>query len=186
MTALQATAQTTDQGILEGLYRQMVVIREFEQATLDLYARALVLGIAHVSIGQEAVSVGVCSALRSDDYITTTHRGHGHCLAKGASPRGCSPSSSAGPQATAAARAARCISPTRRGILGANAIVGGTRDRHGGGAQPRRAEPTGRGASSVTARPIRAVPRVNGPPCSACPCCTCARTTGTASHAGRT
>src|SRR5262249_33409959 len=43
-------------------------------------------GLAHLYIGEEAVAVGVCSALRKDDYITSTHRGHGHCLAKGASP----------------------------------------------------------------------------------------------------
>ena len=48
--------------------------------------QTLIPGIAHVSIGQEAVAVGVCGALRRDDYITSTHRGHGHSLAKGASP----------------------------------------------------------------------------------------------------
>ncbi len=84
MTALQATAQTTDQGILEGLFRQMLLIRRFEERVLDMYGRALIPGFSHVSIGQEAVPVGVCSALRTDDYITSTHRGHGHCLAKGA------------------------------------------------------------------------------------------------------
>jgi TPP-dependent pyruvate/acetoin dehydrogenase alpha subunit len=64
----------------------MTRIRAFEQQVIDLYARALIPGIAHVSIGQEAVPVGVCAALRPDDYITSTHRGHGHCLAKGAQP----------------------------------------------------------------------------------------------------
>ena len=52
----------------------------------DLYTRALMSGLAHLYIGEEAVAVGVCSALRRDDYITSTHRGHGHCLAKGAAP----------------------------------------------------------------------------------------------------
>ena len=66
------------------LYRQMVTIRQFEEQVMNLYNRTLIPGIAHVSIGQEAVPVGVCSALRPDDYITSTHRGHGHCLAKGA------------------------------------------------------------------------------------------------------
>ncbi len=65
------------------LYRQMLLIREFEEQVLDLYARTLIGGIAHLSIGQEAVAAGVCAALRPDDYITSTHRGHGHCLAKG-------------------------------------------------------------------------------------------------------
>ena len=66
------------------LYRQMLTIREFEDQVLDLYTRTGVTGVAHFSTGQEAVPVGVCAALRPDDYITSTHRGHGHCLAKGA------------------------------------------------------------------------------------------------------
>src|ERR1700735_2393275 len=71
---------------LVSMFRAMTMIREFEQGTLDLYARAQIPGIAHVSIGQEAVAVGVCTALETTDYITSTHRGHGHCLAKGAQP----------------------------------------------------------------------------------------------------
>ena len=68
------------------MYRQMVAIREFEAQVNELYTRALMPGLAHLYIGEEAVAVGVCEALRRDDYITSTHRGHGHCLAKGASP----------------------------------------------------------------------------------------------------
>jgi acetoin:2,6-dichlorophenolindophenol oxidoreductase subunit alpha len=68
------------------MYRQMVAIRAFEERANDLYTRALMPGLAHLYIGEEAVAVGVCEALRSDDYITSTHRGHGHCLAKGAAP----------------------------------------------------------------------------------------------------
>ena len=67
------------------MYEQMVKIREFEEKVNELYTRALMPGLAHLYIGQEAVAVGVCEALRRDDYITSTHRGHGHCLAKGAS-----------------------------------------------------------------------------------------------------
>jgi pyruvate dehydrogenase E1 component alpha subunit len=66
-------------------YRQMVKIRLFEEAVNQLYRAAKMPGLAHLYIGQEAVAVGVCEALRKDDYITSTHRGHGHCLAKGAS-----------------------------------------------------------------------------------------------------
>jgi pyruvate dehydrogenase E1 component alpha subunit len=66
------------------MYRRMVMIRLFEEQVNDLYTRALMPGLAHLYIGQEAVAVGVCEALRPDDYITSTHRGHGHCLAKGA------------------------------------------------------------------------------------------------------
>ena len=67
-------------------YRQMVSIRAFEERVNDLYTRALMPGLAHLYIGEEAVAVGVCEALNREDYITSTHRGHGHCLAKGATP----------------------------------------------------------------------------------------------------
>jgi pyruvate dehydrogenase E1 component alpha subunit len=63
-----------------------VRIRLFEEQVNDLYTRALMPGLAHLYVGEEAIAVGICEALRSDDYITSTHRGHGHCLAKGASP----------------------------------------------------------------------------------------------------
>jgi TPP-dependent pyruvate/acetoin dehydrogenase alpha subunit len=66
-------------------YRNMVRIRVFEEHVNDLYTRALMPGLAHLYSGEEAVAVGVCAALQADDYITSTHRGHGHCLAKGAS-----------------------------------------------------------------------------------------------------
>src|ERR1700736_6664719 len=68
------------------MYRQMVAIRQFEAQVNDLYTRALMPGLAHLYIGEEAIAVGVCEALERTDYITSTHRGHGHCLAKGASP----------------------------------------------------------------------------------------------------
>jgi acetoin:2,6-dichlorophenolindophenol oxidoreductase subunit alpha len=68
------------------MYRRMVAIRLFEEQVNELYTRALMPGLAHLYVGEEAVAVGICEALHSDDYITSTHRGHGHCLAKGASP----------------------------------------------------------------------------------------------------
>ena len=68
------------------MYRMMMSIRLFEAEVNELYTRALMPGLAHLYIGEEAVAVGVCQALRRTDYITSTHRGHGHCLAKGASP----------------------------------------------------------------------------------------------------
>jgi pyruvate dehydrogenase E1 component alpha subunit len=64
----------------------MTMIRLFEEQVNELYTRALMPGLAHLYIGEEAVAVGICEALRNDDYITSTHRGHGHCVAKGASP----------------------------------------------------------------------------------------------------
>jgi pyruvate dehydrogenase E1 component alpha subunit len=68
-----------------GMYERMLRIRLFEEQVNELYTGAKMPGLAHLYIGEEAVAVGVCSALRDDDYITSTHRGHGHCLAKGAS-----------------------------------------------------------------------------------------------------
>ena len=68
------------------MFRRMQMIRHFEEHVNDLYMRALMPGLAHLYIGEEGVAVGICEALRQDDYITSTHRGHGHCLAKGASP----------------------------------------------------------------------------------------------------
>ena len=65
------------------MYQKMCQIRLFEEHVWDVYTRGLMPGLAHLYIGEEAVAVGACSALRDDDYITSTHRGHGHCLAKG-------------------------------------------------------------------------------------------------------
>jgi TPP-dependent pyruvate/acetoin dehydrogenase alpha subunit len=67
------------------MYRRMLMIRLFEENVNDLYTRALMPGLAHLYIGEEAIAVGVCEALNTSDYITSTHRGHGHCVAKGAS-----------------------------------------------------------------------------------------------------
>jgi pyruvate dehydrogenase E1 component alpha subunit len=66
------------------LYRKMATIRLFEEKIIDLYARGFIPGLAHLYIGEEAVAAGVCANLRKDDYITSTHRGHGHVIAKGA------------------------------------------------------------------------------------------------------
>ena len=65
------------------MYRKMSEIRYFEEHVWDVYTRGLMPGLAHLYIGEEGVAVGACAALRDDDYITSTHRGHGHCLAKG-------------------------------------------------------------------------------------------------------
>lgn len=66
------------------IYQQMLKIRVFEEHANELYTSAKMPGLTHLYIGEEAIAVGVCEALRKDDYITSTHRGHGHCLAKGA------------------------------------------------------------------------------------------------------
>jgi pyruvate dehydrogenase E1 component alpha subunit len=66
-----------------GMYQTMLRIRRFEEKVMDMYARQLIPGITHLYIGEEAVATGVCANLKTDDYITSTHRGHGHCIAKG-------------------------------------------------------------------------------------------------------
>lgn len=66
------------------MYRRMLEIRLFEEKVFELYGQNLVPGTIHLYAGEEAVAVGVCANLRKDDYITSTHRGHGHCIAKGA------------------------------------------------------------------------------------------------------
>jgi acetoin:2,6-dichlorophenolindophenol oxidoreductase subunit alpha len=87
MTTAAQPREASDKVVLWlRMYRQMVAIRQFEAQVNELYTRALMPGLAHLYIGEEAVAVGVCEALERTDYITSTHRGHGHCLAKGAVP----------------------------------------------------------------------------------------------------
>jgi pyruvate dehydrogenase E1 component alpha subunit len=82
--ATQATEPRLDLEQNLHMYRQMAKIRAFEEQVNELYKGAKMPGLAHLYVGEEAVAVGVCEALRRDDFITSTHRGHGHCLAKGA------------------------------------------------------------------------------------------------------
>src|SRR5256884_286682 len=69
---------------LESLYTTMVRIRRFDEKTAELFQAGLVKGTAHSYVGEEAVAAGACASLREGDYIVGTHRGHGHCIAKGA------------------------------------------------------------------------------------------------------
>jgi TPP-dependent pyruvate/acetoin dehydrogenase alpha subunit len=73
-----------DKEFLVSLYKTMYTIRHFEQRCIQLYRQGRILGYFHPYLGEEAIAVGVCAALREDDYIVSTHRGHGHCIAKGA------------------------------------------------------------------------------------------------------
>jgi pyruvate dehydrogenase E1 component alpha subunit len=70
--------------LLVGMFQKMLEIRFFEEKVFELYGQNLVPGTIHLYAGEEAVAVGICSSLREDDLITSTHRGHGHCIAKGA------------------------------------------------------------------------------------------------------
>ncbi|PYU70578.1 MAG: ABC transporter substrate-binding protein [Acidobacteria bacterium] len=109
------------------MYRRMVMIREFEEQVNELYTRALMPGLAHLYVGEEAVAVGICEALRSTDYITSTHRGHGHCVAKGASPDRMF-AELLGKEAgyCRGKGGSMHIADPATGNLGANAIVGGS------------------------------------------------------------
>ena len=108
-------------------YRQMVSIRAFEEQVNEVYTRALMPGLAHLYSGEEAIAVGICEALRIDDYITSTHRGHGHCLAKGASPDRMF-AELLGKEAgyCRGKGGSMHIADPATGNLGANAIVGGS------------------------------------------------------------
>ena len=65
------------------MYRTMKKIREFETKAAELFAEGIIPGFVHLYIGEEAVATGVCANLKDSDYITSTHRGHGHIIAKG-------------------------------------------------------------------------------------------------------
>ena len=67
-----------------GIYEKMLRIRKFELRLTEYFTKGMLYGNIHTSIGQEAVAVGVCEALEQTDFMTSTHRGHGHSLAKGA------------------------------------------------------------------------------------------------------
>lgn len=81
MTLTAPEIQSTE---LLDMYRRMVRIRRFEEKLAALFKRGKLPGFVHLYIGEEAAAVGLCSALRADDRITSTHRGHGHLIAKGA------------------------------------------------------------------------------------------------------
>jgi len=108
-------------------YRQMVRIRMFEEQVNELYTRALMPGLAHLYSGEEAIAVGICEALLQDDYVTSTHRGHGHCLAKGATPK-LMFAELLGKEAgyCRGKGGSMHIADPATGNLGANAIVGGS------------------------------------------------------------
>ena len=107
--SIMSTPLTTQQAV--DLYTTMRKIRRFEE-TVKAHIGKEIVGPAHLYIGEEAVATGVCSNLTHHDYVTSTHRGHGHTLAKGARVDRSLASSTAAPPDTARARAAPCISQT--------------------------------------------------------------------------
>jgi TPP-dependent pyruvate/acetoin dehydrogenase alpha subunit len=111
---------------LAEMYYRMWLIRIFDQNAYSLYHRDLIRGTTHAYIGEEAIAVGACAALKRDDYITSTHRGHGHCLAKGGDPKRMMAELLG--KATGYCKGkggSMHIADLELGILGANGIVGG-------------------------------------------------------------
>lgn len=107
------------------LYRRMCEIREFEWAAARFYKEGVLPGFIHLSLGQEACAAGVCANLTDIDYVTSTHRGHGHCLAKGASPRKMMAELFAKREGYGRGRGGSMhIADVSKGVLGANGIVG--------------------------------------------------------------
>jgi pyruvate dehydrogenase E1 component alpha subunit len=108
------------------MYKKMLEIRKFEEKVYELFTQNLIPGTMHLYIGEEAVAVGVCAALDLNDFITSTHRGHGHCIAKGASLKKMMAE-------LFGKRTGYCkgkggsmhITDKSSGMLGANAVVGG-------------------------------------------------------------
>ena len=108
------------------MYKKMLEIRKFEEKVYELFTQNLIPGTMHLYIGEEAVAVGVCAALDLNDFITSTHRGHGHCIAKGASLKKMMAE-------LFGRRTGYCkgkggsmhITDKSSGMLGANAVVGG-------------------------------------------------------------
>jgi pyruvate dehydrogenase E1 component alpha subunit len=115
-----------DNGALREALRRMYLIRRFEEGAEDAYMRGLIHGTMHLSIGQEASAVGACMDLRKSDYITSTHRGHGHCIAKGADPKLMFAEFFGKEEGYCCGRGGSMhIADVEGGNLGANGIVGG-------------------------------------------------------------
>jgi len=107
------------------MYERMQLIRTFENRVSGLFAEGKLAGFVHLYAGEEAIGVGVMSQLRDDDYITSTHRGHGHCIAKGVDVK--EMMAELYGKATGACKGkggSMHIADVHKGMLGANGIVG--------------------------------------------------------------
>lgn len=111
---------------LADLYRQLYTIRVFETRCIQLYRQGLIRGYFHPYLGEEAIAVGVCAALGPQDYLTSTHRGHGHCIARGADLRRMTAEIAGKKTGYCQGRGGSMhIADVSQGNLGANGIVGG-------------------------------------------------------------
>ena len=112
---------------LSGLYRQLYTIRVFETRCVQLYRQGFIRGYFHPYLGEEAIAVGVCAALEPQDYLTSTHRGHGHCIARGADLRRMTAEITGKQTGYCKGRGGSMhIADVSKGNLGANGIVGGS------------------------------------------------------------
>jgi pyruvate dehydrogenase E1 component alpha subunit len=112
--------------LLLRLYRQMVMVREFELRAIAERRAGLIPGFIHSCVGQEATAAGACAALRPDDVITSTHRGHGHLVAKGGEPKYMMAELAARTTGYCGGKGGSLhMTDFNLGILGANGIVGG-------------------------------------------------------------
>ena len=108
------------------LHRTMVMIRVFESRVEELFSAGKLPGFVHTYLGEEAIAAGVCSQLRPDDYITSTHRGHGHALAKGMAPAALMAELYGRADGACRGRGGSMhVADFSLGMLGANGIVGG-------------------------------------------------------------
>lgn len=114
-----------EKGLMVESYRKMVLIRKFEMCASKLFAQNKLPGFLHLYVGEEAVATGVCSALEVTDYITSTHRGHGHLIAKGGDVKKMMAELFAKETGYCKGKGGSMhISDRDKGILGANGIVG--------------------------------------------------------------
>ncbi|MGH9096486.1 MAG: thiamine pyrophosphate-dependent dehydrogenase E1 component subunit alpha, partial [Acidimicrobiales bacterium] len=124
MTADPSSLSAFSTADLVEMHRRMLLIRGFEQRVADLYRDGVIPGFVHLSIGQEATAVGACWPLSPADVITSTHRGHGHCLAKGLDPLGMFAELMGKDQGTNRGRGGSMhIADPKLGIFGANGVV---------------------------------------------------------------
>ena len=111
----------------KGLYETMIKIRKFEKKACDLFKEGLIRGPMHVYTGQEAIAAGACDVIEEQDYITSTHRGHGHCIAKGGELNKMTAELLGKVNGYSKGKGGSMhIADPDIGILGANGIVGGS------------------------------------------------------------
>lgn len=121
-----AAGAPLDRELLLGIYRNIYATRRFELQCIELYREGYIRGYLHPYLGEEAIAAGVCAALRRSDYIVSTHRGHGHCISKGADLKRMMAEIMGRADGYCAGRGGSMhISSRKDNNLGANGIVGG-------------------------------------------------------------